>query len=338
MAGLLAAVLLLAGCAREPKDMRETYALTFRLAEVHPPEHPTAMAVAEFARIVEERSGGSIRIEVYDSEALGSEISVISQVRFGAIDFARVSTSPLAEIEPSLHVLLLPYLYEDGSHMWRVLNSAIGDSFLMSLEPYGLAGLTWFDAGARSFYTSKGPVKSLEDLKGLRIRAMESDLMLDMIRALGATGVAMPYSQVYKSLQTGMIDGAENNYPSYETSSHYEVAPYFTLDEHMRVPEMLIASSRVREQLTGEQWQLVMAAARESQLLQRQLWMEDAVAAATRLKEKGVEIVSAKDKEAFRQAVAPVIEKYGAGHEALIAEIRAMAAEVPDGELQPDNQ
>ena len=210
--------------------------MVLRLGETHVADYPTTRGDLEFSRLVEERTGGRIRIEVYHGKQLGEEKAVIEQVQFGAIDFTRVSISPLAAFAPAFDALQMPYLYRDEDHMWKVLNGPIGEEFLNSLEPADFVGLCWYDSGARNFYNSRREIKSVADLKGLKIRVQESKLMMGLVSALGAVPTPMPFGEVYSALQTGVIDGAENNWPSYFSTSHYEVAKYFTLDGHTRVP------------------------------------------------------------------------------------------------------
>ena len=200
---------------------------------------------------VEERSQGRIRILVQAEGVLGSETEVIRQMRYGGIDFARISLAQVADHIPEMNVLQLPYLYEDADHMWRVLDGEIGERFLHYPEQYDLIGLSWYDAGARNIYCSTKPVRTLEDIKGLNIRVQESDTMSEMITALGAVPVKIPYDQVYAALERRQVDGAENNWSSYEAMQHYEVARYYTVDEHIRIPEMQICAKHTWSQLSN---------------------------------------------------------------------------------------
>ncbi len=248
--------------------------MVLRLGETHVADYPTTKGDMEFARLVEERTGGRIKIEVYHSKQLGEEKAVIEQVQFGAIDFTRVSISPLAAFAPAFDALQMPYLYRDEEHMWKVLNGPIGEEFLNSLEPASFVGLAWYDSGARNFYNSKREIKSVADLKGLKIRVQESKLMMGLVSALGAVPTPMPFGEVYSALQTGVIEGAENNWPSYFSTSHYEVAKFFTLDGHTRVPEILIASKTSMDRLPKEDQQIIMQAAKDSMPFQIKLWKE----------------------------------------------------------------
>ena len=231
------AALGLCGCAAaRQEEAASGPELILRYAENQPEDYPTTQAALAFADLVNERTGGRVKVAVYSGGELGAEQSVIQQMQFGGIDFARISLSQLAEYVPALSVLQLPYLYEDAAQMWRVLIGTIGDEFLAMLDAVDLVGLSWFDAGVRSFYTRE-KVTRLADLQGLTLRVQESDMMSDMVEAMGAVSVQVVYSDVYAALHNRKIDGAENNWPSYEAMSHYEVAPYFLQDEHTRVPE-----------------------------------------------------------------------------------------------------
>ena len=219
-----AAVLALpvAGCGHQPVQDEPGAELILRYAENQPEDYPTTQAALAFADLVAQRTDGRVKVLVYSGGELGAEQSVIQQMQFGGIDFSRVSLSQLAEYEPALSVLQLPYLYTDADQMWRVLDGTIGDEFLSTLESLELTGLSWFDAGVRSIYTRQ-KVTGLADLQGLTIRVQESDMMSEMITDLGAKPVKVVYSKVYAALHNGEIDGAENNWPSYEAMGHYEV-------------------------------------------------------------------------------------------------------------------
>lgn len=241
-ARILIAVLLVIAALMPAQLFAQAKPIVLRLAETHPQDYPTTKGDYEFARLVKERSGGRIQIEVYYGSQLGQEKAVIEQVQFGAIDMTRVSISPVASFVPKLNAFQMPYLYRDEAHMWKVLKGDIGKGLLASLEPFGFIGLGWFEAGSRNFYNSKRPITKPEELKGLKIRVQESELMMGLVSAFGAVPTPMAYGEVYSALQTGVVDGAENNWPSYFSTSHYEVAKYFCLDEHTRVPEIIIGS------------------------------------------------------------------------------------------------
>lgn len=268
------------------------------------------MGDREFARLAEERSGGGIQIQVYARELLGDEKSVIEQVQFGGIDFTRVSISPLASFNPLLNALQMPYLYRDAQHMWKVLNGEIGKYFLDSMERTGFIGLVYYDSGARSFYTSAKPILGVADLRGLKIRVQESSLMMSLVSALGAVPAAMAYGDVYRALQTRAIDGAENNWPSYESSRHYEVAGFFSINEHTRVPEMLIASKISMSKFSGAEQLLLKKAAEDSQPLQIRAWEDYEKKAEAKVREAGCVITQIRSKTEFARAVSALY----AGH------------------------
>lgn len=307
---LVVMLLTITSCGGNENSLEEKYAYTFRLAESHPSDHPTTLADHEFARLVEEKSQGKIQIIIYDNKALGEEKEVIEQMRFGAIDFARVSSGPLTELVPSLNVIQLPYLYEDGEHMWRVLQSDLGRAYLKKVEDVDLIGFGWMDAGARSFYNRVRPIETIEDLEGLSFRVMQSRMMRDMVDVLGAKAIEMPYGEVYGAIQTGVIDGAENNWPSYDTSGHYEVAAYYSIDEHIRVPEILLGSAKALEKLSEAEMAILYEAAEETETFQRRLWSEHVQASEASLTGKGIKVNVILDRAAFRKAMIPLYEIY----------------------------
>lgn len=316
---------MLAGCKGQMSDEEQSKpTVYFRLAENQPPDHPTTQADKEFARLVEEKTNGRIVIKVYDSEELGPENEILEQLQFGGIDFARVSTGMAAQISPQLNVLQLPYIYSDSDHMWRVLNSDIGDFFLESIEDKGLIGLTWYDAGARNFYNSVREIKTLADLGGLKVRVMENQLLVDMAKALGIAVMAMPYGEVYSAMQRGIIDAAENNYPSYDTSRHYEVAKYYTIDEHVRIPEMLIASQKIKDRISEKDLEIIKICAKESQGFQREKWLIKEKESERKLKRAGVIITQIENRSEFVEAVSPLYNQYASNYLDIIKRIQEM--------------
>ncbi len=295
--------------SKKNKDVSPEY--VFLYAENQIEDYPTTQGARRFADLVYERTGGRIQILVKCDAELGSEMQVIEQMRYGGVAFARVSLSQLAEFVPDMNVLQVPYLYTDSNHMWRVLDGEIGDEFLSKTLSYDLVGLSWYDAGARNFYTTR-PVKSLSDLQGMTIRVQESDMMADMVSALGATPVKIVYSDVYSALEQGLVDGAENNWPSYEAMRHFMVARYYTLDEHTRVPELQICSKAVWDMLSTEDKQILTECARQSALYERELWQEREKSSRKIAERSGVTTIelSLEEKEKFRTAMASVYEKY----------------------------
>ena len=298
--------------------------VVLRLGETHVADYPTTKGNYEFARLVEERTGGRIKIEVYHSSQLGQEKAVIEQVQFGAVDFTRVSISPLSAFAPAFDALQMPYLYRGEEHMWKVLDGPIGEEFLASLEPANFIGLAWYDSGARNFYNSKKEIKSVADLKGMKIRVQESKLMMGLVSALGAVPTPMPFGEVYSALQTGVIDGAENNWPSYFSTSHYEVAKYFTLDGHTRVPEILIASKISMDKLSKEDREIIKQAAKDSMPHQIKLWKEFEKVAEDKVRAAG-SIITELTPEAlveFQNAMQPMYDALSPELQEIVKKIR----------------
>lgn len=286
--------------------------VVLRLADNHAKDYPTVKADEKFADLVFERTNGKIRIDVYPEGALGDEESVIEQVRFGVIDLARVSISPLVEVDEKIGVLALPYLYRDRGHMFEVLDSPLGDEFRESLMSNELYGLAWYDAGARNFYNPTKEIRSPDDLKYLSIRVQESDLMKDYITNLGARPVPMVFSEVLGALQTGVINGAENNWPSYISTSHYKVAKYITVDEHIRIPELIIINKRVYSRLTAEQQQIIEECAKEAAIYQREEMIKEEKKAINIAIENGNVIteLTSEELEKFKALALPIYEKF----------------------------
>lgn len=325
-AALALLAVLTMGCSAgtEPDPQPE---LVLRYADNQPEGYPTTQAAYYFAELVEQRTQGKIRVRVYANSELGDEVSVVEQLQFGGIDFARASLSTLMTSCPSLAVLQLPYLYDDAGQMWRVLDGEIGSEFLTAPRQSGMIGLSWFDAGARSFYTSE-PVTTLDDLQGLRIRVQENDLMSRIVEALGASAVQIPYSDVYSAIMSGKVDGAENNWPSYASTGHYEGAPYVYLDEHSRIPEMQLMSTEAMDQiiaLDADYYTILCQCAREAALYERELWTETERQAEEEMKQKGcvVTVPTEEEQAELRARMQPFYEALSASDRELVARIRA---------------
>lgn len=297
--------------------------IVLKLADNHADDYPTVLGDKEFARLVKERSGGRIEVEVYSGGQLGSEENTIEQVQFGAIDMIRTSISPLTRYNEKLNILMLPYLYRDDEHMFKVLDGKIGDKHLNSLINNNLLGLSWFDSGSRNFYNTKRPIKSIEDMKGLKIRVQESALMMGLVEALGASATPMSFGEVYGALQTGVIDGAENNTPSYDSTSHFEVSKHYTLDAHTRVPEMLIINNAKFNSLSIEDQKLIKKAAQDAAVKQRGYWKERESKSMDKVVSNGVQVVSLspEEKQKFQEAVKPLYKKFAKNQEEEINEI-----------------
>ncbi|WP_085993631.1 TRAP transporter substrate-binding protein [Oceanobacillus senegalensis] len=290
-------------------DSGETITLT--LAENHPEDYPTTIGDKEFAKLVEEKTDGRYKIEVYSGGQLGEESEVLEQVQLGTIDLARVNAIPLTQFSEEIGVLSMPYLFEDEESKWEKLNGEVGQELLGTLDGSGLKGLAFYDSGERSFYNSVRPVSTPEDMEGLQIRVQSSDLAISIVEALGASATPMEYGEVYSALQTGVIDGAENNFPSYYTAGHYEVAPYFTVNGYQGTPEVLLASQSLWDELSEEDKQAFQEAALESVAVQREAWAELTEEAKKAVTEAGSELTEVEDISAWREAVQPVYDEFG---------------------------
>ena len=280
-------------------------------AENQTENYPTTLGANYFADRVYERTEGRIKVIVKYGAELGSESEVIRQMRYGGIAFARVSLSQLAEYIPEMNILQMPYIYSSSEHMWRVLDGEIGDEFLSKTESNGVKGLSWYDAGARNFYSTR-PIRCLEDIEGMNIRVQESAMMADMVSALGAVPSKIVYSEVYSAFEKGIVDGAENNWPSYESMRHYKVARYYTIDEHTRVPELQLCSSAIWDKLSSSDQEIIMECARESALYERELWAEREKSSRKVAEDSGITVIelSPKEKQRFRDAMSEVYSRY----------------------------
>ena len=300
-----AAVLTLpmAGCGHQPVQDEPGAELILRYAENQPEDYPTTQAALAFADLVAQRTNGRVKVLVYSGGELGAEQSVIQQMQFGGIDFARLSLSVLAAALPKLNVLQLPCLYEDAAHMWRVLDGPIGEEFLRVFAERDMVGLSWYDAGARSFYYDKS-LRSLEDLQGMTIRVQDANVVIDMVKLLGGDPVTLAFSDGYAAFETDKIDAAENNWPAYLAMEHYKVARYYLVDEHSRVPEIQLASGKTWAKLPDEYRSVLRECARESARYERELWTQQ------------------EAKERFRELVQPLYEKYAGPYLELVKKIQ----------------
>jgi tripartite ATP-independent transporter DctP family solute receptor len=261
------------------------------------------------ARLVEEGTAGRHRIRVFRSRQLGEEKDTIEQTRVGAIDLNRTNVAPIGSLIPAANVLALPFLFRSFDHLHKVLDHAIGDEILASSQRHGFVSLTFYDSGSRSIYNSVRPIRTLADMKGLRIRVQQSEVMVEMIKALGAEPVELPYGQVSTGLSTRLIDGAENNWPSYVTTNHYKLAPYYTLTEHTMGPEVLVVSPRAWESLSAEDQNIFRDAARKSSAYMRELWHGLEERSRQQARAAGNTIISEFDRKPFEQAMNTIYAK-----------------------------
>jgi tripartite ATP-independent transporter DctP family solute receptor len=281
----------------------------FRVADTQSQDYPTVQALMFMARLVEEGTAGRHRIRVFHSRQLGEEKDTIEQTRVGAIDFNRTNVAPIGSLIPAANVLALPFLFRSFDHLHKVLDHAIGDEILASSQRHGFVSLTFYDSGSRSIYNSVRPIRTLADMKGLRIRVQQSEVMVEMIKALGAEPVELPYGQVSTGLSTRLIDGAENNWPSYVTTNHYKLAPYYTLTEHTMGPEVLVVSPRAWESLSAEDQNIFRDAARKSSAYMRELWHGLEERSRQQARAAGNTIISEFDRKPFEQAMNTIYAK-----------------------------
>lgn len=299
--------------------------LVLRSSDTHPPGYPTVAAVEYMGELISERTDGRISIQVFHSAQLGEERDTIEQTQFGVIDLNRISMGPFNNLIEATKAPSMPFIFRDVAHMRAVMDGEIGQEILAEFENHNLVGLAFYDAGARSMYNRLRPIESIDDMSGMRIRVIQSDLFVDMIGALGANATPMPYGEVYSSIQTGVIDGAENNWPSYESSGHYEVAGYYTLTEHLIVPEVLVMSKQRWDSLSPEDQEIIREAAQESVIQQRELWEAREAESEAHVREAGATI-NEVDKGPFQEAMGPVYERHAESEElrSLIERIQAV--------------
>ena len=281
----------------------------FRAADTQSEDYPTVQALRYMGRLIDERSGGRLQIRVFHSRQLGEEKETIEQTRAGAIDLNRTNVALVGTFVPAMNVLAMPFLFRSIAHLQKVLDGPIGDEILGSFEPFGFVGLAFYDSGARSVYNSVRPVHSIADLKGLRIRVQQSELMSDMIKALGAEPIELPYGQVRTGLATKLIDGAENNWPSFVTTDHYKYAGNYTLTEHTMSPEVLIMSRKAWESLSPEDRTIFREAALQSAHFMRESWKNLEEQSRRRAEGAGVTIVTDFDRKPFEAAMVPIYAK-----------------------------
>lgn len=276
------------------------------------PSHTVHKAMLKMGERLEQLSAGTMAVELYPSGQLGSERELIELLQIGSLAMTKVSASPLEGFVPTMKLFNIPYLFRDQDHFFKVLDSDIGRDILASLKPAQLLGLGYYDAGSRSFYTTKKPVVTPADLASVKIRVQESQAAMAMIRALGGNPTPISWGELYTALQQGVVDGAENNPPSFYLSRHYEVAPYYILDEHTSVPDVILISRYVWERLSEQQQAWLQQAVDESVEFQRAQWQLDTEAALAAVQEAGVQVIRA-DKSQFQQQVSGLIDELKAG-------------------------
>jgi len=325
-AAVAAAVLTLAGLL-PPGLASAQQKLVMKASDVHPLGYPTVEAVQNMGKKLEKATNGRLSIQMYASMQLGGEKEAIEQAQVGAIQFARVSVGALGPVIDELNVFNMPYLFRNTAHMQKVIDGPIGQELMDKVTnnpKAGLVALCWMDAGARSLYDTKKAIRNIDDLKGMKFRVMGNPMFVDMMNALGGNGVSMGYDQVFNALQTGVVDGAENNPPSFVFDNHYQVAKFYTLDEHLIVPEMVVFSKKTWDTLSKEDQALLVKFGREAQLEERVLWDKYEKDAMDKARAAGITIIEIADKKPFQAAVKPVWDKYGPKYADMIKRIQAV--------------
>ena len=300
----------------------------FKASDVQPPGYPTVAATENLGKKLTEATQGRLSIQMYPSMQLGGEKETIEQTQIGAIQISRVSVGTMGPIVDDINVINMPFLFKNTAHANKMMDGPIGQELLdkITASPNAnLVALCWMDSGARSLYNTKHPIKGIEDVKGLKFRVIGNPIFVDMMNSLGGNGISMGYDQVFSALQTGVIDGAENNMPSYVFSNHYTAAKYVTLTEHLIIPEMLVFSKRIWNTLSADDQNLIKKFAREAQLEEREFWNQYEQKALEKAKAAGSQIIEIADKTPFQNAVKPVWDKYGPKYQDVIKRIQGIA-------------
>ncbi|MFY7962196.1 MAG: TRAP transporter substrate-binding protein [Elsteraceae bacterium] len=301
--------------------------MVMKATDVHPLGYPTVEAVVRMGKKLEAETKGRLSIQMFPSMQLGGEKEMIEQAQLGALQIARISVGPMGQLAPELNVFNLPFMFRDNAHMEKVIDGPIGDELLKKITDHPTArliGLCWMNAGTRNVYNSKKPIAELSDLKGLKIRMMGNPLFVDTMNALGGNGVAMGFDQLINAMQTGVVDGAENNEPSYDSGQHYRYAKYYSRTGHLMIPEILVFSKKSWGELSADDRALMTKLSKEAQQEQRKLWYEAENEALKKMVAAGTIVNDVANKQAFQDAVKPVWDKYAAQHKELIARIQAV--------------
>jgi tripartite ATP-independent transporter DctP family solute receptor len=300
---LLTTLSLLGACARQDDTV------VLKLAHVLDTGHSVHQGMVYMAERLDHYSNGTMRIDIYPSGQLGAERDTVELVQIGSLAMTKVSAAPLEAFVPAMQVFSIPYVFRDREHYFKALDSEIGKELLESVEVARLRGMGYYDSGSRSFYMVDDPVETPADLDGLKIRVMKSQTAVKMVAALGGSATPISWGELYTALQQGVVDGAENNPPSFYLSGHYEVCKYYALNEHTSVPDMLLMSSRIWDSLTAQQREWLQKAVDDSVVYQRRLWQESTEEALAAVREAGV-TVTYPDKQPFMAAVEEMKASY----------------------------
>lgn len=302
IAGLIAATLM--------ASVATAHAAEWRGWNIHVPDYPVSKGMDAFSEKVAAATNGAITAKTFHNGVLGSQPDAIEQVRVGGLDFAVFNLGPIGQVVPAASVVSLPFIFKNMDHMHRVMDGPIGDEIGEHMAAKGLQPLAWYDSGARSFYNTTKPITTPDDVKGMKVRVMNNDLFVKMIESMGGNATPMAFAEVYQSLKTGVIDGAENNWPSYESTNHFEVAGYYSGSQHLIIPECLCVNKKLWDGLSAEQQTEIKKAARESADIQRVAWGERAEKSREMVIKGGVKYNEIADKTAFQNAMAPVYDAF----------------------------
>ena len=300
-AALLAAGLL----AAAPAAAKE-----LRAWNIHPEGYPNTVALEEMAAEIDEKTGGELTVKLFNGGVLGSQPDAIEQLRLGALDVGQFNLGPMGTSVPAANVVSLPFIFKGIPQMYRAMDGEIGETIGAGMEDKGIVALAWYDSGARSFYNSERPINTPEDVEGLKVRVMNNDLFVGMVESMGGNATPMAFAEVFQSIKTGVVDGAENNPPSYESTNHFEVAPYYSLTEHLIIPECVCMAKASFDALSSEQQEIVRTAARNSAEAQRELWQEREKQSMATVEGGGVTVNTIDDKAPFQEAMAPVYDEF----------------------------
>lgn len=277
---------------------------------IHPDGYPNTVAMEKFAELVDEKTDGKISLQMFNGGTLGSQPDAIEQVRLGGLEVGNFNLGPIGPIAAAANVVSLPFIFKDVPHMFRVLEGGGGKAIAAGMAEKGLFPLAWFDAGARSFYNGERPINTPADVVGMKVRVMNNDLFTGMISELGGNPSPMAFAEVYQALKTGVVDGAENNWPSYESTGHFEVAGYYSLTQHLIIPECICINAATFAELEPDAQAAVIEAAQEAAQLQRELWIKREAESRAAVEAAGVVVNEVADKAPFQAAMAPVYEAY----------------------------
>lgn len=280
----------------------ETDTKTLYFSHNSPQSHPVHLGALEFKRILEKKSEGKLTVKIFPDSQLGSEREILELLQIGSVAITKVSSATLSNFVPEYNVLSIPYLFRNKEHQFSVLEGPIGKSILEKGSKFWLRGLCYYDAGSRSFYTSNRAIRIPEDLKGLKIRVMNNQMAINMVSALGGSPTPMAYGELYTAIQQGVVDGAENNPPSFVSSNHHEISKYYTLDQHSAVPDVVLIGTKYWEKLSPDEKMWVQAAADESSQAQKKFWNESVEASMETAKKAGVEIIIPEKSLFFEQS------------------------------------